>query len=135
MAQQLVGIVVVSHSALVARGVAELAGAMAGPAVRIIPTGGEGDGRLGVVTGDVVRAIEAADTGAGVLVMVDLGNAVHAAELAIELMPPSAAAVTRVSRGPLVEGTIIAAVQASIGESLDEVAKAAEDALRVKLDR
>jgi dihydroxyacetone kinase phosphotransfer subunit len=135
MPKPLVGIVVVSHSWAVAAGTAELAAAMAGPDVRILPVGGERDGRLGVVAGDIVSAVTAAETGAGVLVMVDLGNAVTAAETALELLPPERAAAVRVSRGPLVEGAVVAAVQASIGQTLDEVARAADDALLVKTVR
>ena len=41
-----VRLILVSHSATIAQGVAELAGQVAGPDVRIDPIGGAGDGSL-----------------------------------------------------------------------------------------
>ena len=105
----LVGIVVVSHSRLLAEGVVQLASEMAGPDVRLLAVGGTADG-------------------AGVLVLVDLGSAVLATDMAIESLAGERKADVRISRGPLVEGAVVAAVQASIGQSLGEVLAAAEAA-------
>jgi phosphoenolpyruvate---glycerone phosphotransferase subunit DhaM len=58
-----VGILVVSHSPDLARGLAELAGQMAGPEVRTEPAGGAPDGGLGTDEDLVQRAIKAADHG------------------------------------------------------------------------
>jgi dihydroxyacetone kinase DhaKLM complex PTS-EIIA-like component DhaM len=59
----------------------------------------------------------------------DLGSAVLSAQTAIdELLPPELAARVRISGGPLVEGTFVAAVQASVGDTLDAVLSAAEHA-------
>ncbi len=121
-----VGLVVVSHSVRIAEGTAELAGQMAGPEVRIVPAGGMEDGSIGTDAARIAAAIEAADAGAGVVVLVDLGSAVLSTVTALELLgdPPN----VRLSRGPIVEGAVIAAVQASTGSSLDEVLEAAEGA-------
>jgi dihydroxyacetone kinase DhaKLM complex PTS-EIIA-like component DhaM len=75
-----------------------------------------------------VAALAGADGGAGVLVVADLGSAILATDAAIEMLEPELAARVRISGGPLVEGAVIAAVQASIGQSLDEVLAAAESA-------
>ena len=75
-----------------------------------------------------MAAIEAADGGAGVLVLVDLGSAVLATQTALELLGEEAAGRVRLSGGPLVEGAVVAAVQASIGDPLDAVLAAAEGA-------
>jgi PTS hybrid protein len=72
----LVGIVVVSHSAELARGVAELAGQMAGPEVRIEVAGGSPTGGLGTDFTAVTGAIERADQGHGVICLGDLGSAI-----------------------------------------------------------
>ncbi len=117
---------VVSHSSRIAEGTAELAGQMAGPDVRIIPAGGMEDGAIGTDAARIAVAIGEADAGSGVVVLADLGSAVLATRTALELLgnPEN----VRLSRGPIVEGAVIAAVQASTGSSLDEVLEAAEGA-------
>ncbi len=121
-----VGLVVVSHSAQIAEGTAELAGQMAGPDVRIVPAGGLEDGSIGTDAARIAAAIMEADGGAGVVVLADLGSAVLATRTALEFIdnPDN----VRLSRGPIVEGAVIAAVQASTGSGLDEVLEAAEGA-------
>jgi phosphoenolpyruvate---glycerone phosphotransferase subunit DhaM len=121
-----VGLVVVSHSSRIAEGTAELAGQMAGPEVRIVAAGGMADGAIGTDAALIAEAIERADSGAGVVVLADLGSAVLATRTALEIMggPEN----VRLSRGPIVEGAVIAAVQASTGSPLDEVLEAAESA-------
>lgn len=124
----LVGIVLVSHSARIAEGTAELARQMAGPELRILPAGGVSDGSLGTDAAAIMEAIRSAEAGAGVLVLVDLGSAVLATHTALELLGEEAAARVRLSGGPLVEGAVVAAVQASIGSPLEEVLAAADGA-------
>jgi dihydroxyacetone kinase phosphotransfer subunit len=124
----LVGIVVVSHSAKMAEGIVELAAQMAGPDVRLLGVGGTPDGGIGTDADGIANAIRSADSGAGVLVIGDLGSAILATEAALETLDPGLQARVRLSGGPIVEGAVIAAVQASIGESLDDVLRAAESA-------
>jgi len=121
-----VGLVVVSHSRLIAEGTAELAGQMAGPEVRIVPAGGMADGAIGTDAARIAEAIGEADTGAGVIVLADLGSAVLSTRTALELLDDPGA--VRLSTGPIVEGAVMAAVQASTGSTLDEVLAAAEAA-------
>jgi phosphoenolpyruvate---glycerone phosphotransferase subunit DhaM len=123
-----VGLVVVSHSAKVAEGVVELAGQMA-PDVRIRAAGGTDDGGIGTDATLIAEAIEAADEGDGVLVLVDLGSAVLSAQVAIdELVGEARRGRVRISDAPLVEGAVVGAVQASTGSDLDEVDQAATEA-------
>jgi phosphoenolpyruvate---glycerone phosphotransferase subunit DhaM len=121
-----VGLVVVSHSRLIAEGTAELAGQMAGPEVRIVPAGGMADGAIGTDAARIAEAIGEADTGAGVVVLADLGSAVLSTRTALELLDDPGA--VRLSTGPIVEGAVMAAVQASTGSTLDEVLAAGEAA-------
>jgi phosphoenolpyruvate---glycerone phosphotransferase subunit DhaM len=121
-----VGLVVVSHSRLIAEGTAELAAQMAGPDVRIVPAGGMADGAIGTDAARIAEAIGEADAGAGVVVLADLGSAVLATRTALELLGEPED--VRLSKGPIVEGAVIAAVQASTGSTLDEVLEAAESA-------
>jgi PTS hybrid protein len=126
--EALVGIVVVSHSAQIAAGTVELARQMAGDDLRIEAAGGMPDGSLGTDAAAIMAAISAADSGAGVLVLVDLGSAVLATQTALELLGDDVAANVRLSGGPLVEGAVVAAVQASVGDDLAAVLAAAEEA-------
>jgi dihydroxyacetone kinase phosphotransfer subunit len=126
--EPLVGIVVVSHSAQIAAGTVELARQMAGDDLRIEAAGGTADGSLGTDAGAIMAAIQAADGGAGVLVLMDLGSAVLATQTALELLGDGVAAHVRLSGGPLVEGAVVAAVQASVGDDLAAVLAAAEEA-------
>ena len=57
-----------------------------------------------------------------------MGSAAMAVEMALESLSPEQQARIQVSSAPLVEGAVIAAVEASIGRSLNEVAEAAAGA-------
>ncbi len=121
----MVGIVVVSHSAELARGVAELAGQMAGPSVRIEVAGGGPGGSLGTDDGLVRDAIRRANEGDGVIILGDLGSAILTIRHVLERNGNGHA---RLVDAPLVEGAVAAAVIASAGCSLEDVVSAAEEA-------
>jgi phosphoenolpyruvate---glycerone phosphotransferase subunit DhaM len=121
----MVGIVVVSHSASLARGVAELAGQMAGPDLAIEIAGGGPDGSLGSDEGLVRDAIRRADSGDGVIVLGDLGSAILTVRHVLEQQENGH---VRLVDAPLVEGAVAAAVVASMGSGLADVAQAAEEA-------
>ncbi len=120
----MVGVVVVSHSAEIARGVVELAGQMAGGEVRLEGVGGDSHGTLGTDEGRVREAIRRADDGDGVAILADLGSAI----LTIRHILESGNGGVRLADAPVVEGTVAAAVVASMGLPLDQVVKAAEEA-------
>jgi dihydroxyacetone kinase phosphotransfer subunit len=124
--EPLVGLVIVSHSAKVADGTLELAAQMAGDEVRIVAAGGLADGAIGTDAARIAAAIQAADAGAGVVVMTDLGSAVLSASTALEMLDAEQAARVRLSRGPIVEGAIVAAIQASVGDNLEVVVETAD---------
>lgn len=119
----MVGIVVVSHSADLARGVAELAGQVAGPEVRIEPAGGGPGGTLGTDDGLVRDAIRRANQSDGVIVLGDLGSAILTIRHVLER---SSNGHARLVDAPLVEGAVAAAVVASNDSRLADVAQAAE---------
>ena len=123
----LVGLVIVSHSASIADGVAELVAQVAGPDVAIITAGGGPDGTLGTDGGRVHDALVAADTGAGAVVLVDLGSALLSVRAALEDLDGEASRFV-LADAPLVEGAISAGVIASTGAPLADVAAAAEEA-------
>jgi dihydroxyacetone kinase phosphotransfer subunit len=121
----LVGIVLVSHSCELAAGLAQLAGQVAGPEVRIEAAGGDPEGGLGT-SGDTVReAIERADSGEGVVVLADLGSSILTVR---HLLEENGNGHIRLADAPLVEGAVAAAIMASVGQPLEAVLEAAEEA-------
>jgi len=128
MSPPLVGIVVVSHSRRLAEGVVELARQMAGDDVALEAVGGMPDGSLGTDADGIAAAIDRADRGAGVVIVADLGSAILASRTALALLDGPAAERVVISGGPLVEGGLIGAVQASIGQTVAEVLAATEAA-------
>ena len=130
-----VGLVIVSHSALLAEGVVELARQMAGADVAIEAAGGIDDpgNPIGTDAAKVLAAVEHASGPDGVLVLMDLGSAVLSAELALSMLDPAAAEHVLLCEAPLVEGAVAAAVAARIGGSLAEVAAEARRGLQPKV--
>jgi PTS hybrid protein len=117
---------VVSHSAEIASGTVRLAAQMAGEEVALEAAGGTPDGGLGTDAEAVRAAIERADSGDGVAVLGDLGSAILTVREVL-----AAGDVTgdiRLLDAPLVEGAVTAALTASAGLGLDEVAEATEGA-------
>ena len=129
----MVGLVIVSHSATLAEGVAELARGM-GAEVPIELAGGidAPEPALGTDATRVLEAIERADQGDGVLVLMDLGSAVLSAEMALDLLPEERRERVVLSEAPLAEGAVAAAVTAKLGASLADVAAEARGALEAK---
>ncbi len=122
-----VGIAIVSHSPEVARGVADMVRQAAGPGIVLAWCGGNRAGGLGTDVDEIVACIGRAWSEAGVAVFVDLGGAEMNAECAIESLPKGRRARVVLCNAPLVEGAMVAAAQASVGGTLDEVRRTAEE--------
>jgi len=123
-----VGLVIVSHSARLAEGVVELAGQMAQGKVAIAAAGGTSDGALGTSVEKIVAALHEVDGPDGTIVLLDMGSAVMATEMAVESFVQDQRHHVVISSAPLVEGAMVAAVESSIGNSLQEVVDAAASA-------
>jgi PTS hybrid protein len=123
-----VGIVLVSHSAALAQGTAELAGQVGGGVVTIATAGGTDDGRLGTSIDKVAAAIARADAGAGVLILPDLGSSVLTVRTLLADEPDDLPDQVAVADAPFVEGAVAAAVTAAAGGSLKAVLDAAQEA-------
>ncbi|MFC5218642.1 PTS-dependent dihydroxyacetone kinase phosphotransferase subunit DhaM [Streptomyces coerulescens] len=126
---QLVGVVLVSHSARVAAAVAELAQGLAGgdAAVPVAPAGGTEGGELGTSAELIAAAAASVDRGAGVAVLADLGSAVLTVKALLaegDELPDN----TRLVDAPFVEGAVAAVVTASTGADLAAVEAAAAEA-------
>ena len=123
----MIGIVLVSHSAALAEGLSDLVGQVSGDDVRVLPAGGSGDGGLGTDPDRIAAAIRAADTGSGVVVLVDIGSAVLSVKAILAGGDVDGIDV-RLADAPLVEGAVAASVLAATGADLAAVAAAAEEA-------
>ena len=119
----MVGMVVVSHSDTLAKGVVELAGLMAADAP-LAAAGGLDDGTFGTSYEKISNAIDKVNQGDGVVVLMDMGSAVMTAEMVIE---DKADDKIKMVDCPLVECAVAAAVTISCGDDLEAVIKAAED--------
>lgn len=145
-----VALVLVSHSAELARGAAELAEQMA-PDVLIRGVGGGPDGGLGTSLDAVQKtleevlttladgaSVEASGVGGrsrgtddgGIVVLGDLGSSVLTVEAALELDESLAERVV-LARAPFVEGAVAAAVTAHGGAGLGAVLESANASVRM----
>ena len=106
---------------------------MAGGQVEIGQAGGLSDDgeTLGTDAFKILSAIEEVWCEDGVLLLMDLGSAVMSAELALDMLPEQRRQKCLLSNAPLVEGAIVAALHASLGEPLQAVNAVAEAALSV----
>ncbi|TFD67626.1 dihydroxyacetone kinase phosphoryl donor subunit DhaM [Cryobacterium sp. Hb1] len=125
-----VGIIFVSHSEKIATGLVELARQMA-PTVRLVAAGGTDSGGIGTSFEKISAGISAANAGAGVVILCDLGSAILTAETVRDFLEEAEQDQVRIVDAPFVEGGVAAAVAAETGGDLDEVVAAAQSALHV----
>lgn len=127
----MVGIVVVSHSQRLAEGAVELAKMMAHEA-KIAPAGGLEDGSAGTSFEKISAAVEEVYSDDGVAILMDMGSAVMTAEMVIEAMDDKKIIMLD---GPVVEGAIVASLEAMMGTPLEELqAKVEESRYTKKLE-
>ena len=124
----MVGIVVVSHSQRLAEGAVELAKMMAHEA-KIAPAGGLEDGSAGTSFEKISAAVEEVYSDDGVAILMDMGSAVMTAEMVIEAMDDKKIIMLD---GPVVEGTIVASLEAMMGTPLEELQSKVEESRYTK---
>ncbi|GGN51065.1 MULTISPECIES: dihydroxyacetone kinase phosphoryl donor subunit DhaM [Oceanobacillus] len=117
-----VSIVLVSHSSKVTEGIRDIITQMV-PAVSIGVAGGTEEGEIGTNIDKIKQAIEEVQGEKGVLLFYDIGSAKMNAELAVEMNEYKN---VHVVEAPILEGAFVAAVEAGMGKSLEEVQAAAE---------
>jgi dihydroxyacetone kinase phosphotransfer subunit len=122
----MVGLVLVSHSPLIAEGTAELVRQMAGE-VELAAVGGDSDGGFGTDPERIEAAVRGLDADE-VLVFMDLGSAVLSAETVLEMLPSGTREKVRLVDAPIVEGAFAAGVVASTGADAEECVEAAMEA-------
>ncbi len=124
-----VSIVIVSHSAEVAKGAADMVREMVGDEVRVAHCGGNPEGGLGTNVPAIMEAIQSVYGPRGVALLIDLGGAETNSEMAIEMLPAEMQDRIVICNAPIVEGAVMAATEAAGGSSLAEVRATAEEFL------
>ena len=134
----MVGLVLVGHSAEVVAGLSAMV-RQAAPGVPIEAAGGLSGGRLGTSSLDVLVALRRALLAAGadgVVVLLDLGSAALALDIALDGLDADERSRVRITEAPFLEGAVLGAVAAAGGGHAQGVVAAAEGALRMpKLPR
>ena len=118
----MVGFVIVSHGGKLAEGVVDLAKMMA-PDVPMAAAGGLEDGSFGTSFERILEAVNEVYSEDGVILLMDLGSAVMTAEMVLESLEGQKLAMADC---PLVEGAVVAAVNAAGGMSFDDILKELE---------
>ncbi len=124
-----VSIVIVSHSAEVAKGAADMVREMVGDEVRVAHCGGYPEGGLGTNVPAIMEAIQSVYGPQGVAMLIDLGGAETNSEMAIEMLPAEMQGKVVICNAPIVEGAVMAATEAAGGSTLAEVRATAEEFL------
>ena len=119
----MVGLVIVTHSAALAHGIAETCRMMAKDA-HLAVAGGMEDGGFGTSYARIVAAIDAVYGADGVVLLVDAGSSILTVETIVEEMPERR---LRMADCPVVEGSVVAAIAAVCGANLDDVVRRAEE--------
>lgn len=123
----MVGLVLVSHSPDLARGLRDLLLQME-PDATVAVAGGTDDGEIGTSLDLINGALDDADDGDGAVVLYDLGSAEMTADAALEFLDDDRRARMALVDAPLVEGALAAVAAAAGGADVGQVAAAARGA-------
>ncbi len=123
-----IGVVLVSHSELIADGLKDLVNQMNDGSVPVIAAGGADGGRIGTDAFKIQEAIEELEDCEHILIYADLGSAVLSAEAALDLLDEDLAEKCQLVDCPLVEGALAGVVQATITDDVEAVISASEEA-------
>lgn len=120
----MVGIVIVSHSRMLAEGVADATKIMA-DGCPVATAGGADDGGYGTSFSKIEKAIASVRGNDGVLVIADMGSAVMTAEMVIE---SAGYGDVVIADCPIAEGAVAASLSSLCGDDLMTVKAQAESA-------
>lgn len=113
----MVGIVVVSHSKLLAEGVVDLV-RMTSKKVKIATAGGLENGEYGTSIEAINKAVENVYSEDGVIIFADLGSSIMTSEMLVEEKQDEKIVLSKAS---VVEGAFAACIYAENGMSLNDI--------------
>ena len=123
-----IGVVLVSHSELIALGLRDLVNEMNDGSVPVVAAGGAEGGRIGTSAMKIQEAIESIADCDHILIYCDLGSSIMSAETAMELVDEDLAAKCRLVDAPIVEGALAGVVIASGSGKVEDATQATENA-------
>lgn len=119
----MVGVVIVSHSKNLAESIVEYTRLMAGE-TKVAAAGGTDEGTFGTSFQKIYEAIDAVYAEDGVVVLMDMGSAVMTTEMVLEAYPESN---VKMVDCPIVEGAVVATINAQVGMNLEDLIKSLEE--------
>lgn len=117
----MINILIASHSKKLAEGLREILIQMA-PNVNILVSGGDKDGNIGSNFDEINQIINEYYTD-GLVIFFDLGSSMMNCQMAIDMLDDEKKSKVYLAGTPIVETSVQVAVEASAGQSLDEIVK------------
>lgn len=124
----MVGVVIVSHSKSLAESIVDYTKLMAGEA-KVAAAGGTDDGEFGTSFQKIYEAIDTVYSDDGVVILMDMGSAVMTTEMVLEAY--GADNVVMVDC-PIVEGAVVATINAQMEMSREEIVEALAEVAQTK---
>jgi len=128
----MVNIILVSHVKEIAEGVKKLAEQMNQADVKITAIGGTPDGDIGTNPDAIEAAVNESDKEDGVIILADLGSAVMSVNMVLEWLDDEVREKVVLADAPFVEGAVVAAVEAGMGNSIDQILESIQSAEMIK---
>lgn len=116
----MINILLASHSKKLADGLREILIQMA-PDVKILASGGDRDGNIGSNFDEINELINKYAKDDGLIIFFDLGSSMMNCQMAIDMLDEEKKSKVYLSGTPLIETSVQVAVNASSGETLDEI--------------
>ncbi|MDU5342590.1 dihydroxyacetone kinase phosphoryl donor subunit DhaM [Anaerococcus vaginalis] len=117
----MINLLIASHSKKLAEGLREILIQMA-PNVNILVSGGDKDGNIGSNFDEINQIINEYSTD-GLVIFFDLGSSMMNCQMAIDMLDDEKKSKVYLAGTPIVETSVQIAVEASAGQSLDEIVK------------
>lgn len=122
----MINILIASHSKKLAEGLREILIQMA-PNLNILVSGGDKDGNIGSNFDEINEIINEYAINDGLVIFFDLGSSMMNCQMAIDMLDDEKKSKVYLAGTPIVETSVQIAVEASAGQSLDEIVKYLND--------
>lgn len=118
----MINILIASHSKKLAEGLREILIQMA-PNLNILVSGGDKDENIGSNFDEINQIINEYAINDGLVIFFDLGSSMMNCQMAIDMLDDEKKSKVYLAGTPIVETSVQVAVEASAGQSLDEIVK------------
>jgi len=128
----MVNIILVSHVKEIAEGAKKLAEQMKQGDVKITAVGGTSDGDIGTDPDAIEAAVNETAKEDGIIILADLGSAVMSVNMVLEWLDDELREKVVLADAPFVEGAVVAAVEAGMGNNIEQILKSIQSAEMIK---